>query len=290
MPPAGKTQRRPTRRRPLLDDLRRRLAEHELTIYASAIGFRALLSVIPLTLLSLGLLGALGMQNTWHNSIAPAIEPKVLPEVYSGINASVEKVLSSGTAGVIAFAAALAIWDLSLGMLAIMRALNHVHDVKEDRSTARRVAVAVALALGVGACVIAAMLLLVVAPRAHGGLHVLLGILRWLLAPLLLGLGVGLLFRFAPAQKPESRWASIGSLLVIITWIVATLLFKLWVTYVADFKTAVGSLTGLLLVTAYFFVSSAIFLIGAELDELLRKETRGRGLALPDLVAAVGRR
>jgi membrane protein len=289
MPPHGK-QRRRTQRSHLLDELRRRLSEHELTIYASAIGFRALLAVIPLTLLSLGLLGALGLQDTWHNSIAPAIEPKVLPEVYSGINASAEKVLSSGTAGVIAFASALAIWDLSLGMLAIMRALNQVHDVEEDRSTARRVAVAVALALGVGACVIAAMLLLVVAPRAHGGLHVLLGIMRWLLAPLLLGLGVGLLVRFAPAQKPESRWASIGSLLVIATWIIATLLFKLWVTYVADFKSAVGSLTGLLLVTTYFFVSSAIFLIGAELDELLRKETRGRGLALPDLVTAVVRR
>jgi membrane protein len=94
--------------------------------------------------------------------------------------------------------------------------------------------------------------------------------------------------RFAPAQKPDARWASAGSLLVIGVWIIATLLFDLWVRYVADFKTAIGSLTGLLLVTLYFFVSSVIFLIGAELDELLRKETRGRGVALPDLVAARG--
>jgi membrane protein len=210
--------------------------------------------------------------------------------VYAGINASVEKILSSGTAGLIAFAAALAVWDLSLGMTAIMRALNHAHDVKEDRSTARRAAIAVALAIGVGGCVIAAVLLLIAAPRTSGALHVLLGILRWLLAPLLLGLAVGLLVRFAPAQKPEARWASAGSLLVIVVWIVATLLFKLWVTYVANFKSAVGTLTGLLLLTTYFFVTSAIFIVGAELDELLRKETRGRGVALPDLVAAVVKR
>jgi membrane protein len=280
----------PQERQHLFHELRRRFAEHELPIYASAIGFRALIAVIPLALLGLGLLGALGLQDTWHNSIAPAIKPKVLPEVYAGINASAEKILSSGTAGVIAFAAALAIWDLSLGMSAIMRALNHVHDVKEDRSTARRAAVALALAVGVGACVVGAILLLIVAPRTSGALHVLLGVLRWVLAPLLLGLGAGLLVRFAPAQKPDVRWASIGSLLVIATWVVATLLFKLWVTYIADFKTAIGTLTGLLLLTMYFFVSSAIFLIGAELDELLRKETRGRGVALPDLVAAVVRR
>jgi membrane protein len=280
----------PQQRQHLVQELRRRFAEHELPIYASAIGFRALISVIPLALLGLGLLGALGLQDTWHNSIAPAIKPKVLPEVYAGINASAEKILSSGTAGVIAFAAALAIWDLSLGMSAIMRALNHVHDVREDRSTARRVSVAFGLAVGVGACVVGAILLLIVAPRTSGALHVLLGVLRWVLAPLLLGLAAGLLVRFAPAQKSDVRWASMGSLLVIATWIVATLLFKLWITYVADFKTAVGTLTGLLLLTTYFFVSSAIFLVGAELDELLRKETRGRGVALPDLVAAVVRR
>lgn len=277
-------------RQHLFHELRRRFAEHELPVYASAIGFRALISVIPLALLGLGLLGALGLEDTWHNSIAPAIKPKVLPEVYAGINASVEKILSSGTAGLIAFAAALAIWNLSRGMAVIMRALNHVHDVKEERSTVRRATVAVGLAIGVGACVIGAILLLIVAPRTSGALHVLLGLLRWLLAPLLLGLGAGLIVRFAPAQKPDARWASVGSLLVIATWIVATLLFKLWVTYIADFKTAVGALTGLLLVTTYFYVSSAIFLIGAELDELLRKETRGRGIALPDLVAAVVRR
>lgn len=88
----------------MVGELRRRLSEHELPIYASAIAFRALISVIPLALLGLGLLGALGLQSTWHNSIAPAIKPRVLGPVYDGINASVEKILTSGTAGLIAFA------------------------------------------------------------------------------------------------------------------------------------------------------------------------------------------
>jgi membrane protein len=286
MPRQRSSQRGRSGRKPLLHELSRRFSEHELPIYASAIAFRALVAVIPLALLGLGLLGALGLQSTWHNSIAPAIKPRVLPQVYEGINASVEKILTSGTAGLIAFATALVIWDLTIGITAIMRALNHVHDVEELRPFLRRMGVAAALAIGVGVCIVGAMLLLVVAPRAGGAFHVVFGILRWLLAPLLLGLAVGLLVRFAPAQKPESRWASAGSLLVIGVWIVATLLFRLWVTYVANFKTAVGSLTGLLLVTLYFFVSAAIFLVGAELDELLRKETNGRGVALPDLVAA----
>ena len=285
------SQRTPSRsRRHLVHELSRRFSEHELPIYASAIAFRALIASIPLALLGLGLLGALGLRSTWQDSIAPAIKPRVLPEVYDGINATANKVLSSGTAGLITFATALVIWDLAIGVAAIMRALNLIHDVDEDRPLLRRASVAAALAVAVCLCVVGAMLLLVAGPRAGGALDVVLGVMRWLLAPLLLALAVGLLVRFAPAQKPEARWASVGSLLVIIVWIVATVLFRLWITYIADFKSATGTLTGLLLVTLYLFVSSAIFLVGAELDELLRKETRGRGVALPDLVAAIVRR
>ena len=127
-------------------------------------------------------------------------------------------------------------------------------------------------------------------PHAEGALEVFLGIGRWVLLLGLLVLAVGLLVRFAPAEKPGTRWASVGSVLVIGVWIVTTILFRLWATTVADFKTAVGSLTALLLITAYLFVSSAIFLVGAELDELLRKETDGRGVALSDLLVAVVRR
>src|SRR5215212_4871274 len=172
MPQQRRAQRRRTRRADVLHDLSRRLSEHELPIYASAIAFRALIAVIPLALLGLALLGALGLQNTWRNSIAPAIEPRVLPQVFKGIDASADKILTSGTAGVIAFATVLAIWDLSIGIGAVMRALNRVHDVEEDRSLVRRVLVAVGLAVAVGICVIAAMLLLVAGPRAGGGLDV----------------------------------------------------------------------------------------------------------------------
>src|ERR687884_557910 len=110
------SQGRRTGRRHLVHELARRFAKHELPIYASAIAFRALVALVPLALLGLGLLGALGLQDTWKNSIAPAIKPRVLPQVFDGINASAEKVLHSGSAGVIVFAAALATWDLTIGM------------------------------------------------------------------------------------------------------------------------------------------------------------------------------
>jgi membrane protein len=83
---------------------------------------------------------------------------------------------------------------------------------------------------------------------------------------------VGAVMRFGPAERPAKRWASAGSVLVIVVWIVASLLFKFWATNIADFKSAVGSLTVLLFLSWYVFVSSAILLVGAQVDELLRKK------------------
>jgi len=51
-------------------------------------------------------------------------------------------------------------------------------------------------------------------------------------------------------------------------------LFRTWATEVADYKSATGSLTAFLLLTAYVLVSSTIFLIGAQVDELARKKNR----------------
>jgi membrane protein len=265
-------------RRPLFDDLRARLHEHRLPIYASAIAYRALVSLIPLWLLGLGLLGALGLKDTWKDSIAPAIEPHVTQPVFRAIDYSAEKILTTGTAGVILFATALVVWDLAIGVSAIMDALNRIHDVEESRSVGRRVATAAALAVAVAVCLVGAALVVTVAPRAGGSLHFLLGVGRWLAAPLLLALAVGLLVHVGPAEHPEARWASVGSVFVIGSWIVASLLFKLWISHVSNFKSAIGSLTGLLVLTTYVFVSAAIFLIGAELDELLRKQAHGRHL------------
>jgi membrane protein len=70
------------------------------------------------------------------------------------------------------------------------------------------------------------------------------------------------------------RWASGGSLLVIASWLIASGLFREWVTNVADFKSATGSLTVFLLLTSYVMVSASIFLVGAEVDELARKKSR----------------
>jgi len=227
---------------------------------------------VPLTLLGFALLGAFGFEDVWRDSIGPAIQARVTRPVYSGIDYSVERIFQQETVGLIVPASLLVLWHLSRGMRIVMKALNAVHDKDETRSRQRLLVMDFALAVVAGACVVGAFLVVVTVPRLSMGLPgALLHVAAWVGAALLLGVAMGVVIRYGPAERPEASWASVGSLLVVVTWLVTSLVFGWWAGSVADYKSAVGSLTVFLLLTTYVLTSTSIFLIGAQLDELARK-------------------
>src|SRR5919197_4238846 len=223
-------------------------------------------------LLGLALLGTLGLRSTWEDSIRPAVDPHFQKPVAHAIDYSVEQIFAGNSTGLILFASAWVLWNLTLAVGVVMEALNRIHNVKEGRPFTQRAVTAVALAAALGALLVLAVIVMSAAPLIGGSLHVVFGIGRWVVAPALLALAVGLLFRYAPAERPDTEWASAGSALVVLVWLGASGLFVWWVT-VANYKSASGNLTVLLTITLYLFITSAIFLLGAQLDELLRKKT-----------------
>jgi membrane protein len=260
--------------RTLAHDFKDAAVDNRLLVYASAVAYRCLVATIPLILLGLSLLGAFGLQSTWSDSIRPAVDPHVQQPVARAIDYSVQQILAGDSAGVIVFAGLWVLWNLSFAVLLIMDALNRIHDVRERRSSWRRIATAICLAAVTGVLLVGAILVMSAAPLIGGStLHPVFGLGRWLAAPVLLGLVVTIMFRFGPAERPDTEWASAGSAVVILVWLAATGGFVSWIA-VADYKTAIGTLTGLVTLSIYVFVTSAIFLFGAQLDELLRKRVR----------------
>jgi membrane protein len=268
---------RATAPRTLFREFREAVARNRLLLFASAIAHRGLVALIPIMLLGLALLSALGLRSTWENSIKPSVDPHVQRPIAQAINYSVEQIFSGDSTGLILFAAVWVLWNVSLAVIAVMQGLNQIHNVRDGRSLTRRALTAVALAAVAGGLLIAALLVMsAAAPLIGGPWHTIFGIGRWLVAPALLALAVGLLFRFAPAEHPETEWASAGSVLVILVWLAATGVFFWWAT-IAHYKSATGNLTFPLTITLYVFITSAIFLFGAQLDELLRKKSRRAG-------------
>jgi membrane protein len=249
--------------------------EHALLTFASAISFRAVVALVPLTLLGLAVLGGVGLSSVWTKSLAPRIEGRVTKPVYEAIDTSVDKILHGDKGTLIAVASLLLAWHMTAAIATVMEALNRMHDVVDKRGWGRKLLVAVALAAATTLCFVATLLVVSAAPKVGGGaVHFVLGVGRWLAATVILGLAVGLLVRYAPAEHPRPKWASGGSIGIIATWLAMTLLFKLWVEHVSNFKTATGQLTAFLILAAYIYLSVIVFLAGVQLDELLRKHQK----------------
>jgi membrane protein len=259
--------------------------EHELLTYASAIAMQTFVAAVALVLFGLGMLGATGHQDVWNSSIAPQIESRVLPGVFAGIDETVQTIFQKNSAGLLVFASLLAVWEVAGGVRAIMGALNRVYETDESRSWKTRFPVSAGIAVAIIAALGGASALgLGLRHAVHGSWGLPFAVLRWLGAIALLGVAFGLLVRFAPAERRATKWATGGATLVVVAWLVESLVFRWYVTSVANFRTAPGSLAVFLVITSYFYVGAIILLVGIELDELLRKDVQGEDRAIHEIV------
>ncbi len=247
-------------------------ARHELLTYASAIAFQVLKSLIPLTLLGVALMGAVGRPDIWTQHIGPALQKRFDPPVFHAMDFAVKKIFAHNSGPVIAFAAVLTIWYVSGGVRGIMGALNRVYETDETRQFWARWAISCGLAFCVVAGLVGAALLVQIVPTPSGTAEIPVKIARWLGAIAALAVAAGLLVRLGPAESRPKRWASAGAVLVVATWVVTSIVFKWYVSSIANFKTAVGQLTVFIVLMVYVYASSIVFLVGVELDELLRED------------------
>jgi membrane protein len=264
---------RTRRLRKLVDVWRDLFRRHDLMTLGASIALQALVAVVALAFLAIALLGAFGREDIWREDIGPAIKPHLLPAVYRGIEATVEKIFSDKSAWLILFALVLTIWEVSRAVRASMTALSRIEDHEDERPWWIRMPVAFGIAIVLTACLASAFLLVTVARGlGSGAWGIPLAVGRWLAALALIIVGFGVLVRFAPAERRPKKWASAGATLVVVCWVLQSLIFRVYVTSIADFKSATGTLSAFFLLTVYFYVAALVLLIGIELDELLRED------------------
>ena len=264
-------------------------AKHNLLTWASAISFQVFVALIPLSVLALGVLGALGKRRVWVQQIAPGIHRRLPHATWDAVNYAAERILSHAGPGLIAFGVVLTIWEISGSVRAIRGAMNRIYDTDEQRSIWIRFGVSYLLAVAIGGCLIGSILVVTLASHLGGSLHVLVDIGRWILVVILLGLAVELLVRFAPAEPRAKRWVTLGSAFTVVAWLVATLIFRVYVESVANFRSTIGTFVALFILTAYLYTTAIIFLVGVQADELIRKDAaRGERGVWDHVRAALG--
>ena len=246
--------------------------EHDLLTHASAIAFQVLKSLVPLSLLGIALIGAVGRRDLWSGHLAPPIKSRVDPPVFHALDFAVEKIFARNSGPLIAFAALLTVWYVSGGVRAIIGAINRIYGSEDDRPFWLRWVLSIGLAACVVAGIVGAALLVAAVPKPGGAWAIPAVAARWLGGVVALVLVTGLLVRYGPVEPRPKKWASTGAVLVVATWIATSIVFRWYVSSIANFKSAIGQLTVFLVLMAYAYASSIVFLVGVQLDELLRED------------------
>src|SRR5581483_8361557 len=221
---------------------------------------------------AVALVGVVGRRDLWTKHVAPTLSKHFDPPVFHAMDFAVKKIFDPDSVPLLVFAAVLTVWYVSGGVRAIIGGINRVYETEENRPFWTRWPISFGLALGVVCGIVGALLLIEIVPKPGGLWNIVVDPVRWIGAVVALALAAGLLVRLGPVERRPKKWASAGAVLVVVTWIITSLVFRWYVGSVANFKTAVGQLTVFIVLMAYVYASSIVFLVGVELDEMLRAD------------------
>jgi membrane protein len=254
--------------------------DNDLLTYASAISFQVLTAIVPFMLFSLAVLGFLQLDDVWHMDLAPDVKDSVSNASYVVLNNTVNHVLEGKRLFWLTGGFVLALWQVSGAVRAVMGALDGIYDCRRHRPFKERYILSTWLSVAVGACLVAAFAAARFIPLVLGDPPLLLAVAafvaRWFAAAVFMALAVGLLAHFAPGVRRPLPWVTFGTGLVILAWVTMSIGFGIYLTQIADYQSIFGHLATVIVVMAYLYASTVVFLGGLQLDAIIRSEVRRR--------------
>ena len=261
--------------RELTTDVVRSFQRNGLANFASAIAFRVILALVPFLLFLFALMGYLHLDETWRNDVAPELKKNVSETAYRLISDTIDQVLSQKQVWWLTAGLVITLWELSAATRVAMTAMDRIYGFHRRRPLLELLPRSVALGAAMGTCAVAAVAIVRFGPLLTGDVDGLLALLsflvRWLLAAAVLAVGVGLLVRFGSAPRQPLPWVSVGTGLVLAAWIVTSIGFGLYATYIASYGSVFGHLATFYVLLIYVYLIANAFLVGIQVDANARK-------------------
>ncbi|MYR08556.1 YihY family inner membrane protein [Gordonia sp. SID5947] len=265
----------------------REFSRDQCTDLAAALTYYAVLSLFPALLAMVSLLGIFGQGQKTVDSVLQLVDDLGPSSAVDTLRGPVQQLVEAPSAGfalVIGLAGAL--WSASGYVGAFGRAMNRMYEVDEGRPVwkLRPLMLGVTLLALVMAAAVAVMVA-VSGPIAKSVGDVIgLGdtavtvwnIARWPVVLVFVVVIVAILYYATPnVQQPKFRWVSVGAVVAILTWIIASVLFGLYVANFGSYNKTYGALAGVIVFLLWLWLTNLALLFGAEIDAELE---RGRQL------------
>jgi membrane protein len=265
--------------------LRAAVKRDNLPLLAAGLAFYGLIALLPAVIATIsvyGLVADVGSAEQLVKDVAGALPPEAQQLVADQV-ARVAGAPSAGLSIGLVVSLAAVLWTVSTAVQALIKAVNQAYGVSETRSAAGLRLISFGLALGSVVVVVAMAALVTVGPSIAEWLgwssevDWVISVVRWPALALVVTAGLALLYRWAPNRPPPERWwATRGSAVAMLMWLVASAGLSIYVetfgrsSYVATY----GALAGVVILMLWLFMGGLAVLIGAELNALLSRQKR----------------
>ncbi len=234
----------------------REFSRDQCTDLAAALTYYSVLSLFPALLAMVSLLGVFGQGEKTVDAVLTMVEDLGPSDAVDTLRAPVEQLVAAPSAGLaLVIGLAGALWSASGYVGAFGRAMNRMYEVDEGRPIWKlRPAMLLVTLVALILAAAVALMLAVSGPVARSiGDAIGLGntaltvwnIVRWPVVLVFVVVIVAVLYWATPnVKQPKFRWISAGAVLAIVTWIVASVAFALYVSNFGSYNKTYGGAGG----------------------------------------------
>jgi membrane protein len=266
----------------------REFKDDDVSGLAAELTYRFFLAIFPFILFLTALGGFLASVFDAENPAQEFVElfgDRLPADAASLIRTQVDEVVASQNLTLLSVGILGTVWAATGGAGALMKALNRAYDIPDSRPFWKQKLIAFGLMTAASLAIIAALSALF-ATQVYGQEAAdKLGIgdafafgLRWGTIPLVIGVLMGAMafvYWAAPNAGLPFRWVSPGAVFFVLGWLLATVAMSFYVANFGSYNATYGALGGVVVLLLWFYVTSIILLLGAEMNAVLDERLNG---------------
>lgn len=258
--------------------------------HAAALSFYFLLALFPLLLFLITILGFITdagdeMRANLLSQLSRIAPPTASALVYT----TVDEIASEADGGKLSFGLITALWVASAGVAAISDALNAMYGVKETRPYWKARLSAVGLTVALAILIISALMLMLYGGEIgeaaanyfnQGDSFVTL----WNISQVPITLAFvlfsfAIIYYFAPNLYDQKwYWITPGSLAGVLLWLLASLLFRIYLRHFDLYNLTYGSLGAVIILSLWFYLTGTAILLGGKINAEIENAAAEAGM------------
>ncbi|HLV60423.1 MAG TPA: YihY/virulence factor BrkB family protein [Fredinandcohnia sp.] len=246
---------------------------------AASLAFFAILAFFPFLIGMVSLASLLMNPRTVEVLLADLAEIAP-PDVTRLVGEQLRGLVRAGSSGILTLSSFGAYWAASGGMSALMRALNRVNEVRETRPLWKSKGISLLTTLVAVFFLLTAAIIAVATPavaRVVGGpLGTVIAWMRLPIAGFLAVFAWETLYHVLPNVRRPWRPVSVGSIVAVIFWLLASWGFSAYVSNFGRYDVTYGALGAFVVLILWLLISALVVIVGAQINFLLERRAAER--------------